>query len=390
MPSYAAIIGATSFCPGSTISLAAQPSNFIYYWSNGAATDSISVSASGTYIVSVGDGNCRITSSVFSDTLIPLPAAPTSLSGLDSVCLGSDSVLYAVSTAAGASSYAWTLPSGWAIQTGSGTNSIALSVNGSSGTLSVAAMNRCGSSNPLSKAIRVDSLPALSGAISGADTICTGDPNQIYIFQGQHTGSLHWTMPYSLSAGQGSDTIHLSGINSSGAVSLMSSNHCGQSSNVSLQIAVVDTPHPTLIRSSDTLWSTITGSSYIWYLNSQIISGANQQYYIPLLNGNYTVVVSDRNGCAGSSSAFGYTKTGIANEGSNDIHIYPNPATDMIYLSAQKELKEVALLNELGQIILTRNSSLDKLDLSYVPSGIYYLQVTGMDGHSSFFKISKR
>src|SRR5438045_9004535 len=49
--------GSTTFCAGGSVDLTANPAGASYLWSNGAVTRTITVSAGGTYTVTVTDGN---------------------------------------------------------------------------------------------------------------------------------------------------------------------------------------------------------------------------------------------------------------------------------------------------------------------------------------------
>ncbi|MGB3618921.1 MAG: hypothetical protein WBA12_12445, partial [Catalinimonas sp.] len=67
-----------SFCVGETVTLTAEPAGLDYLWSTGATTRSISITASGTYTVTVTDSNgCTSTAAVdynFSDLDVTLTA----------------------------------------------------------------------------------------------------------------------------------------------------------------------------------------------------------------------------------------------------------------------------------------------------------------------------
>lgn len=74
-----------------------------------------------------------------------IPDQPGSISGNNSVNAG-DSETYSIAPIAGATSYNWTLPSGWA---GTSTSNVITVVTGTtSGTITVSAVNSCGSSIP--------------------------------------------------------------------------------------------------------------------------------------------------------------------------------------------------------------------------------------------------
>jgi hypothetical protein len=83
-----------------------------------------------------------------------IPAQPGVIAGNTTVCAGSAQT-YAVAAVAGATSYTWTLPSGWSGT--STTNTINVTVGTNSGIISVVANSECGSSP--AQTITVNALP---------------------------------------------------------------------------------------------------------------------------------------------------------------------------------------------------------------------------------------
>ncbi len=78
--------GPTLFCPGGAVVLTASAGNS-YLWSNGATTQSITVTASGSYTVTVTNASgCSATSAATIVTVNPLPAATNTKT--DVTCIG--------------------------------------------------------------------------------------------------------------------------------------------------------------------------------------------------------------------------------------------------------------------------------------------------------------
>ena len=394
VPTYASISGPSNVCAGTYDTLAAAPSGFIYHWSNSATTSAISISTGGSYDVSISNGTCTIIAPAVVETLITVPSAPAAIIGADSLCAGSDSVLYMIAAVSGATFYQWDIPSAWAVNADSNSRSIYLSVNDSSASISISASNICGTSSVLSKAINITPLPQLTGAILGIDSLCMGAGDQVYAFSGSTNAGLVWTVPayYSITSGQNSDTVLLSGVDSSGTISVIASNTCGITAPVSFYIAVSDTPKPNIRPRGDTLMSGASGSSYQWYMNGQAISGADSSFYIPDSSGSYSVVVINQNRCIGSSSGYSYTavNTGLKGIFAESIKVYPNPATDIIYIRSERLVREISILNAVGQKIITEANPTDRVDISSLSADIYIVEVTTNDGQTSFSKIVKK
>jgi gliding motility-associated-like protein len=160
-------------------------SNYIYsidsinYQSNANFT---SVTA-GTYRVRVKDiaANCATDTGTkaiinsFSGT----PSQPGTITGPVNPTIGS-TVIYSIDTVAGASSYTWTVPTGWNITSGQNTKSISVVVGSSGGTISVKANNNSGCSSAAGL-LDVNKLPAKpiidpanSNIVGNTITYCQG------------------------------------------------------------------------------------------------------------------------------------------------------------------------------------------------------------------------
>ena len=121
--------GATTFCQGGTVTLTAN-SGTSYLWSNGASTQAINVSTSGSYAVTVTTGSCTSTSPAITVTVNALPVATISAGGPLSFCQGGNVTL----TASAGTSWLWS--------TGATTQSI-VTANSGSYTVTVTNANGC-------------------------------------------------------------------------------------------------------------------------------------------------------------------------------------------------------------------------------------------------------
>jgi hypothetical protein len=95
--------GPTTFCDGGSVTLTAN-SGSSYSWSNGATTQSIVVTTTGSYSVVVTQtGGCTGTSSATSVTVNPVPAATITADGPTTFCSNDDVTL----TASAGASWLW-------------------------------------------------------------------------------------------------------------------------------------------------------------------------------------------------------------------------------------------------------------------------------------------
>ncbi len=110
--------GATTFCSSSSVTLTSSSAD-TYLWSNGATTQSITVSQSGNYTVSITSGTCSAISAPTTVTATAAPAIPTiTSSGSLTMCAGNSITL----TSTSANGYLWS--------TGQTSQSISVSTSG--------------------------------------------------------------------------------------------------------------------------------------------------------------------------------------------------------------------------------------------------------------------
>jgi hypothetical protein len=152
--------------------------------------------------------------------------------------------------------------------------------------------------------------------------------------------------------------------------------------NTASNIVVVGTPEqPTIIASGSTLTAD-SATSYQWYLNDTLISGATNISYTMTQNGDYTVIVT-YNVCTDTSAAYTYTATGIEMIGTNNlVSIFPNPANNKITVSILKPIATgisiIEIKNQLGQTVkqVTLNSTTGgqtTIDINELPKGAYFV-----------------
>lgn len=195
-----AISGSSVVCAGApyTYSVVNDPGALSYTWTlpsgwSGSSTsntiNTTATSNAGTITV-IANNNCGSSSAATLTVSSGSISQPGTISGNSSVCMGT-SQTFSVAPVAGASSYNWTLPSGWSGS--SSTNSITATVGSNSGTVSVAASNACGTTAASSFSVTSNSLPAIN--TSGATSICAGSSTTL---TASGAGTYSW-MPGSLS-----------------------------------------------------------------------------------------------------------------------------------------------------------------------------------------------
>jgi len=155
--------GPTTFCAGGSVTLTSSAATG-NLWSNGATTQSITVSAAGSYTTAVTAGGCSSTSAPSVVTVNPVPATPTiTAGGPTSFCSGGSVTL----TSSAATGNTWS--------NGATTPSITVST---AGTYTVS-VTSAGCTSPTSSTQTVTVTPTPSAAFAySASTLCTGGANE--------------------------------------------------------------------------------------------------------------------------------------------------------------------------------------------------------------------
>ncbi len=136
------------------------------------------------------------------------------------------------------------------------------------------------------------------------------------------------------------------------------------------------------------LSTTLTYSTYQWYLNGTIIRGATSKIYTVTENGDYVVVVSNENGCVDTSDIYPVTNvTGINKMADlvQSIKVYPNPVKSRLYISAPFKIN-VKVTGLEGKLI-KEVSQASSFAVQELAAGIYLLHITDEVGR--LLKIEK-
>ncbi|MDP4282176.1 MAG: T9SS type A sorting domain-containing protein [Bacteroidota bacterium] len=208
LPEPGPIIGPSGVCKHDTSSYAITeiPEAISYSWTvpgdsyivNGQNTRHIEVHwgiSGGNVSVIVGSVCGNSNPSVLPVTLFDNPSGTGFISGPDTVCK-QENVNFSVISLPGVVSYNWTVPGDASIVSGQGTEKIEVKWGSIPGVVSVSAQNPCGSSNPATKTVAVDSLPGGAGNIAGNDTVCVNHGNYLYSMDSiPDVSSCHWSLP---------------------------------------------------------------------------------------------------------------------------------------------------------------------------------------------------
>ncbi len=305
-------------------------------WSITGANDTSSIQVTsgttGGTISVTAENNCGITSPVTKIiTVVPSTlGTPGTITGTDTACAG-QLLQFSIAPVSGANSYEWNFPTGWLPGAPYDSTDIAVTTNSTGGNVGVLAVNECGQSLPSYFNVTVNTAPTLAGEIAGPDTICMGGgTGTYYTLNPFPTGNddYNWVIPNDWSfVGTGNSAAPIINVNSSGTITINTSNSCGNSNTLSLNVVMTDTPNAQITTAGNTLTASPTGAGYtfFWYLNGQLIPTANNYTYIPAESGNYSVLVTDGNFCSSLSSEVGFIYNSIQEAGEDRFSVYPNP-----------------------------------------------------------------
>ncbi len=302
------IAGNSSFCPGGNVLLTANAGYTSYLWSpGGATTPSITVSAAGTYTVTVTDANGCIGSA--NKTITQSPAAVPVITGALNFCTGSSTTLNA---GGGFTSYLWS-PGAATTQS--------ITVN-TAGTFTVTVTNASGCTGSANATTTVaNGVPAQPGPISGpVNGLCNTTGNVYSISPVPNTDFYIWTVPPGATIigpqSGTSITVNYSTLFNSGLITVAANNICGANpANNPRQLAVTAVPaNPGPITGPINGLCSLTGivysiapvfaaTTYTWTVpagvtitNGQGSNSITVSFTNSFIDGNISVIVS--NACA--------------------------------------------------------------------------------------------
>ena len=426
--------GPTQFCQGNSVTLTAGSASS-YSWNTSETTQSITISSSGSYSVTVKDANgCPLTSKTTVVVVNPLPVPVITVPKTFGYCTG-DSVKLSTGTA---NTYLWS--------NNANTSSIYVSKTGSY-SVTVTDANGCtGSSSPVT--IVENPLPTASASADGPTKFCQGksvaltaNPASAYLWSNnettqtiQATVSGNYTVKVTDANGctsvpsapvtvtvdpvpvptvtvggpttfcKGNDVLLTSSpaksylwsnndttqsiiVNNGGNyyVTAYDENGCGAPSSP-VAITVNPLPTPTISVANDTLLTSSSQTGNQWFVDGKIIAGATSKYHIAKVDGKYTVEVTE-NGCTGTSPAVTVSTVGLDQLKDMNFVIYPNPGNGRFRFDGQElDGALVSIHNLHGQEIYRDLYSGSEIDLSSHAPGLYTVTVT-IDGQSSNHKL---
>ena len=369
-----AINGPTTFCEGGSVALTAPAGFTAYLWSNGAKTQSIVVVKSGSYTVTIADGNgCTGTSTEVDVVVNPKPTPVLSLIGSTNLCAG-DSV--EVRAPAGFVSYTWVSTS----LVNYGTSRKIIIRQTDTVYAQVVDVNGCVGTSDTARVVASPIVPPVIIA-NGPTTFCDGSSVTLtapagftsYIWSNGATGR--------------SVTIQTAG---QYWVTVTNSSSCPALSTKT-PIVVNSLPVvPTISRMGDVLTANSGAAlSWQWFRNGTMIAGANFKALTVSLPGSYRVEIADNNTCSSVSDAFDVILTDVDEDivagRQAELRLFPNPSNGQFSIESsisQAGPIRIELVNAIGELVMTLNETADggtfrtSVDMGILAHGVYNVVVT--------------
>lgn len=229
------------------------------------------------------------------------------------------------------------------------------------------------------------------GAISGSDSICPNSKVLYAVIPIPGVSSYTWTLPDGATGTSDSASILVTLGQTGGNIKVKASNACDTTAWQSLNIYIYPFFDVVITVDSLNLGTASSYATYQWILNGQVIQGATNSIYHVTQNGNYSVAVTSAQGCIDTSEVYVVTnvKPPLAIHDQNtikaQIHIYPNPASDVINIQAP--VKVNVILTTLEGRMLSNHKNVKSLSVKDLAMGVYLLRIT--DDAGNFIKAEK-
>jgi uncharacterized protein YjdB len=377
-PTTSPITGTTSVCAGATTALGnAYPFGTWSSANTGVATvDPVTgvvtgVAAGTTSITYLVANICGTATDVATVTVEGLPVvSPITSAASGTICAGASTVVSDATPGGTWSSSDTTIAtvSSTGVVTGYGSGSV---------TISYTVTNSLGCSGSATLVLNFGSSIGTSYVDPTSATLCAGHSVYLHVLTSGSGLSYQWMYNGAIIPGA-TDYNYTATV--AGYYNVTISN--GTCSETLTGSNVVNMTSPVVGFTAPNTLYTGSYASYQWYLNGNPIPGATSAVYHESAPGDYTVMVTDANGCSLTSSAYtvtGGTGSGVAYVANGlDIRLYPNPASSVIVVEAPVAVN-VKIMSPDGKIMIAQDNA-SKVDVSPLADGIYLILIYDQEG----------
>jgi hypothetical protein len=168
------------------------------------------------------------------------------------------------------------------------------------------------------------------------------------------------------------------------------SNSVGCDSIITLNLTV-NAPLTVSISNNQNVLTATTGfSSYQWYLNNAIITGATNATHTATANGDYTVKVKDATNCEATSNVLVIQNVGLETLNPLMFTIYPNPATKTLSIESNTDIIDIQIFTISGALVKNAVLTNNTITVEDLTSGIYFINITDNKGYTLTRKFVKQ
>lgn len=226
---------------------------------------------------------------------------------------------------------------------------------------------------------KADALNTLlySGKITGPETYCNV-PASLTAVAGHTIDSVHWSTGF-----EGNPVV----VNQAGnyTATIYYNGNCETEATTFLPNGII--PPTPLIAPNGTVLLASPSPNYQWYRNGVALPGETNQTITISTPGSYTVSTTSTTGCVSFSAPY-QSNVGLSELNESGLSVFPNPTTGIIEVSGLQENDEVNLFDIQGKKVKVNKIVNDKLNLSDLTNGVYFLTVA-RDSNQFYIKIIK-
>jgi dienelactone hydrolase len=248
----------------------------------------------------------------------------------------------------------------------SGANSLIYNAT-QSGVYSYSTSNAEGVSTN-SNTITIEIVEPINPVITGVNSFCSGFSTSLS-FSGVYD-NINWSLNGNTISGANLNTYDAT---QAGTYTVIASQNNCPAQSIGFNVIENIPTTPSITINNGVLIST-TSASYQWYVNGNIIQGADAESYIPIASGTYYVITTDSNGCLAQSNSITINITGLNQMDNLAMNISPNPTSDYILLEHINGKFSYSIYDVNGKLMLSGKNE-QKIDVHSLLAGIYQVQI---------------
>jgi hypothetical protein len=149
-----------------------------------------------------------------------------------------------------------------------------------------------------------------------------------------------------------------------------------------ITVNILPSPTPVIVRTGDTLSTTVSYPFYQWIRNGVDIPGATGAKYVMTLKGFYKVRVTGTNNCDGESTPIeamdNWLSIDNSSVASSEIKVFPNPTSGKVNIESPMPVQ--VQVKDLSGRVVVQGRETKEVDLSKLADGVYLFVILDKDG----------